>query len=110
MPGQVGLAIAHAFSFGLPIICEEDSHHGPEVQCLINGENGYFVKKDNIDEMAGAVYELSSNKQKLKLMSNNALKTAATTYSIENMVKQMDRCFKFMYRDFNVTHEMAKGS
>lgn len=80
MPNAVGLAIVHAFCFGLPILTTEmDSAaepaiiHGPEIEYLKPGINGMLCKKEGL---AIAIDELLSNPSDLLHMREAALHTA----------------------------------
>lgn len=94
MPGCVGLAIVHAFCFGLPVITEDIFCHGPEIQYLEDGVNGYFVEENNTVSLVDKLLYLSLHKDELQKISNNALLTAKSKASIDNMIKMMDIGFK----------------
>ena len=94
MPGCVGLAIVHAFCFGLPLMTEDVNCHGPEIQYLEDGINGYFIEENNTIAFAEKLLYLSSHKDKLNEMSHNALLTAKGEASIHNMVQMMHYGFE----------------
>lgn len=94
MPGYVGLAIVHAFCFGLPIITENIDYHSPEIQYLEDGINGYFIEENNIKALVNKLIYLALDKDKLHEMSNSALATANGKASIHNMIKMMHNGFK----------------
>lgn len=89
MPGYIGLAIVHAFCFGLPVITEDLNYHSPEIQYLKNDINGYFIEEENIEELAEKILYLSSNNDKLNELSSESLKTAKQEASIQNMIDMM---------------------
>jgi glycosyltransferase involved in cell wall biosynthesis len=93
MPQYVGLSIVHAFSFGLPIITEDAENHGPEIQFLQNGYNGYLTKENNINDLADKILYLINNPSKLSIMSQNALKTSKDQANIDKMTDQMYNAF-----------------
>jgi 1,2-diacylglycerol 3-alpha-glucosyltransferase len=93
MPGYVGLAIIHAFCFGLPIITENLSYHSPEICFLKHNINGFFVEEDNIEELANKIIFLFQNKEVLKELSKSAIETVKNEASIENMIKKMNEAF-----------------
>ena len=95
MPGYVGLAIIHAFCFGLPIITEDLNYHSPEIDFLKNGENGYAVEENNIEEMSQCVIELLMNETKRISFSQQALLTAQKEGDIENMINKMNMALTF---------------
>lgn len=89
MPCSVGLAIVHAFCFGLPIITERSNFHGPEFQYFREGYNGLLYDKDNIDDFAEKIDQLLADNEMRATMSANAIKTAEEEASIQNMITQM---------------------
>jgi len=91
IPSYVGLGIVHAFCYGLPVICEQSPNHGPELQYLKNGINGFMVEKDDVQGLALKIEELLTDEQKLVAFSDNALITAITDCKIERMISAMAR-------------------
>ncbi len=89
MPSYVGLAIIHAFSFGLPLITSDAENHGPEIEYLEDGVNGYIVEKDDINKIKDKIIYLINNRNKLKKMSENALITVDNKGNINQMISQM---------------------
>ncbi len=66
-PGAVGLAIVHAFSFGLPLITGEgDPEHSSELELLEVGRNGDYYLLDDYESLAETIL-----KWKEKLEKNN---------------------------------------
>ena len=45
VPGLSGLSINHAFAYGRPYATFSAERHGPEINYLINGVNGFIIKK-----------------------------------------------------------------
>lgn len=90
MPAYVGLGIIHAFCYELPIITEQDENHGPEIQYLESGENGYMVEKNDIDELSKKIKELISDEILLKQFSQKAFETLIKKGDINLMVKNMN--------------------
>ena len=86
MPGPIGLAINHAFYYGLPVVTEE-GEHGPEITYLEQGKNGFLYKKNDIGDLKAKVLYLLENPEVYNRFSNNAKKTIETRASLENMVK-----------------------
>lgn len=80
-----GLVINEAMAFGLPIITTDGCVAG--IELVKNGENGYIVPVDSVDELLIAINNilLDSN-----LANQMALKNLdkIRNYSIENMVKK----------------------
>jgi glycosyltransferase involved in cell wall biosynthesis len=91
MPGYVGLAIIHAFCFGLPIITEDLNYHSPEIDFLRNGKNGYAVGEDNINELSDKIIDLLLNDQKRKTFSDEAFSTAIDDGSVSKMIYNINK-------------------
>ena len=45
-PGAVGLAVLHAFAYGVPVITGRENYHGPEADNL-NSENSIIYSSDS---------------------------------------------------------------
>ena len=84
-PGWTGLAIVHAFCFGLPFITVK-GHHAPEIQYLVHGFNGYYLEENEISRIDVYVKELIYNETLSSRMSKNAFKTAQNEASIRHML------------------------
>ena len=91
MPGYVGLAIVHAFCFGLPFITERVKIHSPEIQYLHDGYNGFWVEEDDTEGLAVQIEELLGDKEKLARMSRNAVQTVKEEASVGKMLMGMAR-------------------
>ena len=50
-PGRIGLSLIHAFSFGLPVVLNDNErNHGPEYEAFHPGDNGWaFHENDEVD-------------------------------------------------------------
>lgn len=84
-PAAVGLAALDAFAAGLPLITTDVTTHGPEIEYLENGVNG-FIMQHELSSYADCVCQLLSTPDLLKRMSERAILSAAQ-YSIESMVE-----------------------
>jgi glycosyltransferase involved in cell wall biosynthesis len=71
LPSMVGLAIAHGFALGLPIITTSAPGHGPEIDYL-SEENGIITSTETY-EYAHNIRSLLSSPQKLETMKRSAL-------------------------------------
>lgn len=86
MPGLIGLVIIDAFALGLPVITTDVPYHSPEVEYLIDRENGLMIKESNsVDAYAKAVSDLLKNETLLNNMSENC-KRMAEELTLESMV------------------------
>ncbi len=83
MPGVVGLAILDAFATGLPIITTDCKVHGPEIEYLEQGVNG-FITSDNVKQYSDKVCELLGDEQMLIGMKTNATRISEK-YSVDKM-------------------------
>jgi glycosyltransferase involved in cell wall biosynthesis len=87
LPGYVGLVANHAFAMGLPIVTQEAPagipFHGPEVESIVDGENGRIVERDNPDALYNAVREILDNQA---YFSKNAIQYVEQHLTLDNMV------------------------
>ncbi len=90
IPGCLGLSIVHAFCYALPVITEKAPCHGPEIQYLKDGINGYMVEENNIQQLADRIIELLNDETKRTNFANNAFNTAKNEANIENTIKNMN--------------------
>ena len=91
IPGAIGLAIVHAFVFGLPVITEIGKAHGPELQFLKDKENGFLVAENDIPTLAEKVLFLMNNPLILKSMSEKAKETARKEAGIDSSIDAMNK-------------------
>ena len=89
IPGKVGLAVNHAFSQGVPVITRGHNYHAPEVEYIINGQNGLIVQGDFQAFVRGTAIFLNSDEDG-KRMAANALKTR-DRLTLEFMVEAFDK-------------------
>jgi len=86
MPGLVGLNILDTFALETPLVTTDVPFHSPEIEYLIDGENGRMVEKSDDPKIYGdAVIDLlinDSERQKLIV----GCRTARERYTLETMV------------------------
>ena len=87
IPGLSGLSINHAFSYGKPYLTLKADKHGPEIDYLVDGKNGYILS-NNLDEDISKITDLLDHRELLIRFSNNAKKTSEYL-SVQNWVKQI---------------------
>jgi len=67
-PGEVGLSVNHAFCLGLPVVTQEAGpegpFHGPEATFIRQGENGFFVAKDDVHQMAAYASAIFADRER----------------------------------------------
>jgi glycosyltransferase involved in cell wall biosynthesis len=67
---QYGVSVTEALGYGLPAICSDTCGARFNIQ---DGENGYVVKSDSLEELTDAMEKLLSDKTRLSRMSENSL-------------------------------------
>ena len=91
MPGYVGLAVNHAFSFNIPVVSFKEGvngpYHSPEIEYLISGETGYLAKAYNIKEITSFIVNYLENKELQAKMKKNIRKCIDEKCNISNMKK-----------------------
>ena len=85
MPGLVGLAVLDAFAMEKPFITTDYPYHSPEIEYLVNGENGIMTRNSIKAFVAGVVEVLSS--VDLQRRIRQGCQKAAMTYTVEQMVQ-----------------------
>lgn len=52
-PGNIGLSAIHSITYGTPVITHDDfKYQMPEFEIIKSGVNGFFFKKDSIEDLA----------------------------------------------------------
>ncbi len=88
IPGAVGLAVNHGFAHGRPMITGRNELHGPEIEYVIDGENGLIVA-GAAEEFAAALAAFANSAEQQANLAAGALKARAAL-RIETMVEQFD--------------------
>jgi glycosyltransferase involved in cell wall biosynthesis len=84
-PGMVGLSILDAFVAGEVLVTTDCGIHSPEIDYLVNGENG-LITENTIAGYVAAVTGLLRDAEQLAHLREGA-KFSAVHYSIENMAE-----------------------
>jgi L-malate glycosyltransferase len=84
MPYYVGLGLLDSFALETPIITTSNPFHGPEIDYLENGING-FMTEDNIDDYSAKVVETLKNRSYLNLIPE--CRSSAERITLEAMVE-----------------------
>lgn len=96
IPQSAGLAINHAFSFGLPVITQENSihgpFHGPEIEYITNKQTGFICAHGDIDQMAACAKQIIENKA---YFTNQVDAYCKNYLSLEIMVNGMVNAIDF---------------
>jgi L-malate glycosyltransferase len=82
-PGAVGLHVLDAFAAGVPLFTTENALHGPEIEYLENGKNG-FVLPDNPADFSAGIIALLNDPERYRAICE-AGQVAAGRYTIANM-------------------------
>lgn len=86
VPGHVGLSINQAFFWGLPVITEQGLQP-PEIQYLRDGENGFIVGENNLQELSDRILLLLDDDELRLRFSQRAREGILKEASIENMFR-----------------------
>ena len=84
LPGRVGLAILDCFAAQLPLLTVRLAIHGPEIEYLQQGVNGFMVEPDEAT-YASTVVRILRDPSLLQRMRDGAAHSAGK-YSVESMV------------------------
>lgn len=87
-----GLVVNEAMANGLPVVSTDRCLAA--VEMIEDGKNGYIVPVNNVLEMQQAVNVLLCGHELYQSMSENALETIRTKYTIEKMVQEHLEIFK----------------
>lgn len=85
MPGAIGLALNHAFYYGMPVVVE-DVDQGPEAVYLKPGKNGVLFKEADIEDMMDKIVTLLDDKNRYESFSIQAKETIKKEASVEKML------------------------
>ena len=95
LPGRVGLVILDSFAAGLPLMTVQIPIHGPEVEYLQNGVNGFMAPR-NVEAYASSVLRVLSDPDLLLRLRHEAFRSAEE-YTVDAMVERFHegvmRCF-----------------
>ena len=65
IPGDSGLSINHAFCYGKPYATIKSKNHGPEINYLKNGINGFLLSGDFNSDVSKICSVLISNNKEI---------------------------------------------
>jgi glycosyltransferase involved in cell wall biosynthesis len=88
LPGLVGLAILDAFALEIPLVTANVDFHSPEIEYLIDGENGLMVSAANdVQAYVSAVLRVFDDAS-LSHRLQEGCRAAACRYTNEEMVER----------------------
>jgi glycosyltransferase involved in cell wall biosynthesis len=92
--GYVGLSALDALSCGLPVIFSETEPNAPEVETLKTGNNALAFAEDSPNDLARALLEVYTNRERWLARAATNCTLVANRYSLENMAQQFCRFFR----------------
>ncbi|MFI3324967.1 MAG: glycosyltransferase [Clostridia bacterium] len=81
-----GLSITEAMERGVPVV-SFDINYGPS-DIIVDGETGYLIEDDNIQDMADKIIHLYNNPDVLKKFGENSRKRILDEFSVETIMKK----------------------
>ncbi len=85
IPGVAGLVILDGFAAGLPLITVANDHHPPEIDYVVNGENGLVVGRS--DDLVDAMSSLLADKALRERLGQGGRETGIGL-TIEGMIER----------------------
>ena len=87
-PGVVGLSVLDSFALGLPLVTVEQDGHGPEIEYLVDGENGVVLSYGTTTrEFGNEIASLLGDPELLKTLGTHARESAGR-YTTTEMVRR----------------------
>jgi glycosyltransferase involved in cell wall biosynthesis len=86
MPGLVGLAVLDSFALETPMITTNYPYHSPEIEYLVNGENG-FITANDLGSYVDRVASLLAAPRELSALRAGC-RASYPWYSLEEMVRR----------------------
>lgn len=83
-PGPVGLGLLHSFAYGVPVVTNSLERHGPELDNIVNGENGLLYM--TYDELKQILITLCNDKSLTERLGRNAYLLYSKERTITKMV------------------------
>jgi glycosyltransferase involved in cell wall biosynthesis len=92
-PGAVGLGVLHSFAYGVPVLTMEDWNHGPEVDNIIQNENGFVFKDETeFQKKFNDLLNLVVSKQ----LGKNAFQFYKDKRSVDRMAEDFLRAIEYI--------------
>lgn len=87
MPTCIGLSVHHAFSYGLPVVTDDDLlQQASEFDIISDGLNGKLYKAGSVDSFAESILAVVKDDAYRSMLSFNALKTVTLVHSLDKKV------------------------
>ena len=98
-PANIGLSLHHAFAYGLPVVTHGDrDSQAPELEALVDGENGLLYKKDDLEDFIGKLRMLLTNDGLRHGLGVAAMDSIRDHWSLTAMVDGMMRAIEYVRR------------
>lgn len=81
-PSQIGLGVVHSFSYGIPVLIDKSTIHGPEVE-YCNDSNSFIYKGES--QLRLLIYKILNNKSISLEKGESAFEYFNENLKIENM-------------------------
>jgi len=98
LPGQGGLLINDAFTFGKPIIATEEAVAGGDsvYDYIENGINGYVISQNSVDELVVTLEKIITNKELYTQLCQGSSESSKK-FSISAMVDGIEDAIQYVY-------------
>ncbi len=94
-PGPIGLMAIHSFSYGVPVIVnDEPDFQGPEWGTIVSGVNGSFFKKGDIQSMANEILYWTKPDIDQQKIQRNCRAVVDRAYNPNFQTKVIDRAVR----------------
>ena len=85
-PGYVGLSLIQSLGNGVPMLIARDEPHAPEIEAIVEGENGWFFDSDSSEALASLLAAITAQRTSWTSRRAQIAERARATYSVERMV------------------------
>ena len=87
-PGAIGLAIMHAFAYGVPVVTHGNAvHQMPEFEAMEDGATGLTYRENDSGDLAAKIAALLGDEDKRRGMGGNARRIVENKYTMDAMVE-----------------------
>ncbi len=96
MPHHAGLAVNHAFAYGVPVVTGDNFiKHPPEVVLIVDHVTGLFCRDGDVDDFARVIENLLTDDDLRETMSRNARKVIEEKFNVDKMADGMRQAILF---------------
>jgi glycosyltransferase involved in cell wall biosynthesis len=98
-PKNIGLSLLHAFGYGLPVITSDcRANHNPEIDALVDGENGLLYRDKDIEDMGRQWLRIFSDDVLWARLSANALRQVSDVFNMGSMIEGFREAIEYAAR------------